>query len=196
MLKFRISSALSAILLGLAIQGCHSPAPDVTTYDPVTLGRSLATATRDFCLPYIVDGASTTSLTQRPDVTEVHYNIHGQDVTRYRFDDLPGAPEATLTTNDDCWIGVQEMPAGAIPALVAAFRRDLRLDGYTTSEVHLVPGPHTLVVGQPADPDAPPHSYSTCVHGQRHALIQMSGFTIDVTSNPRLLAIASCIPAE
>jgi hypothetical protein len=167
----------------------------VTALDPGALGRSLAIATRDFCVPYVVDGASVTSFTERPGVTEMHYSIHGQEVTRYRLEELPGTPEVSFRT-DECQIRIQEVPVSAISALVAAFRTDLRLDRYTTSEVHLVPGPHTLVVGEPARPGALPRNYSTCVHGEGHALVQMSVGIVDVTSDPGSLAIADCIPHE
>jgi hypothetical protein len=173
-----------------------SPMPDSTPIEPGALGRSLATATRDFCVPYVVDGASVASLAQRPGITERHYNVHGRDVTRYRFDELPGAPEATPVGDGHCWIETQQMPVSAIPSSVEAFRTDLRLDGYTTSEVYWVPRPGILVLG--GDPNRPhPHSYSTCVHGREHALIQMNGgFLVQVTSDPGTLLEASCIPAE
>jgi len=194
--KVGLPFACVAIAFGLALQGCYSPQQsDLGTYDPSTIGHSLAIATREFCVPYIVDGASITTLTQRPALSERHYSVHGRDVPRYRFDDLPGAPEATPAGNDQCWIGVQDMPESAIPATVAAFKSDLQLDGYATSKPHFVPGPHTLVVGEPTEPGTPPHSYSTCIHGRGHALIQMSGYTINVTSDPGILADQSCTPA-
>jgi len=193
-------SAAVVLACGLMLQGCQSQSadvssPEVTTKEVGTLGHSLATATRDICIPYVVDAVSAASLTQRPGVSQRHYNIHGQEVVRFRLDDLPGGPEVSFHGNE-CQARIEEAPLSAVSALVSAFRTELRLDRHRTSEVELVPGPHTLVVGHGNEHPALPLSYSTCVHGRGHALVQMTNGLVDVTSDPDVLAVASCIPKD
>jgi hypothetical protein len=133
---------------------------------------------------------------QRSDVTRWTQNVHGKAVVRYRFNALPGNLDAT-PSDGACWIGSQEeVPPTEMPAVAAAFRTNLRLVGYTTSEPRFVPDPGTLVVGDLND-TGETRSYSVCVHGQRDALIQMSGYGIvDVTADPGILASESCVSAR
>lgn len=168
MTKLRVSFALSAIALSLTLHGCSSPRqPELATHDPDTLAASLVTATREFCVPYVVDGASVSSLTGRAGVSEEHYDVNGKDVTRYFLDQQPGQPLVTFSDQDYCAIWLYVAPSIDRTAVDAAFRRDLRLDGWSISEAQNVP------VDTAFQRDAAQRVVS-CVRGRSDALITFS----------------------
>lgn len=165
--KLRVSFALGAIALSLTLQCCHSPRqPELASYDPDTLAASLVNATRDFCVPYVVDGASVLSLTRHAGVSEEHYDVNGKDVTRYFLNQQPGQPLVTFDDQDYCAIWLYVVPSVDRAAVDAAFRRDLQLDGRATSEAHDLP----------VDTEfqrASSNRAVTCVHGRADALITL-----------------------
>jgi hypothetical protein len=166
--KLRVSFALGAIALSMTLQGCHSPRqPDLAADDPDILAQSLIAATRDFCVPYVVDGASVASLTEGPGVSEEHYDVNGKDVPRYFLDHQPGQPLATFSDQEYCAIWLYVAPSIDRTAIDAAFRRDLRLDGRSTSEAHDLP---TDTEFQRLESS----KVVSCVHGETDALITFS----------------------
>ncbi len=167
--KRELRLALRASTLSLVLYGCHSPPrqPELATDAPDTLATSLIAATREYCVPYVVDGASVSSLTARAGVSEQHYDVNGQDVTRYLLEDQPGQPLLTFSRQESCGMWLYVDPSVDRTAVDAAFRRDLRLEGYSISEAHDVPVETEFqrmgasrVVG--------------CVHGRLDALVTFS----------------------
>lgn len=166
--KLRVSFALGAIALSLTLHGCSSPRqPELAMDDPDTLAQSLIAATRDFCVPYVVDGASVASLTERPGVSEEHYDVNGKDVPRYFLDQQPGQPLVTFSDQEYCAIWLYVAPSVDWTAIDAAFRRDLHVVGRSTSEARDLPVDTQL---QGLDSN----KVVSCVHGDTDALITFS----------------------
>lgn len=161
-------SFVAAIALSLTLHSCSSPRqPELAMDDPDTLARSLIAATRDFCVPYVVDGASVASLTEGPGVSEEHYDVNGKDVTRYFLDQQPGRPLVTFDDQDYCAIWLYVAPSVDRAAVDAAFRRGLHLVRWSTSEAHDLPVDTEFQRLESSE-------VVSCVHGGTDALITFS----------------------
>lgn len=168
MQKRELWLALRASLLSVMLPGCHAPRqPELAVDAPDTLASSLAVATRDFCVPYIVDGASVANLTEGPGVSEEHYDVNGKDVPRYFLDHQPGRPLLTFSDQEYCAIWLYVAPSVDRAAVDAAFRRDFRLDGRSTIEAHDLPADTEFQRLESS-------SVVSCVHGGHDALVSFS----------------------
>jgi hypothetical protein len=198
-------SSYLVVLFCLALQGCEPPtreSPAREHHSPEALADSLIYAAREFCVPYVVDGASAARLAQRPGVSEQHTNVHGKDVTFYRLDQ-PGFPEVTPDEQDYCRVELEVPQSSDRLAVVAAFARNLQLDGRDTSQPHYV---HLPGIG-PApkserSPNFGPSPNVMCVHGKSDALISISNpdpqypISVYVRSDPEITSRLSCIAGE
>ena len=137
------------------------------TDDPGTLAVSLVKATSDFCIPYVVDGASIVSLTRRADVFETHVNVHGKSVTRYVLGRQPGSPSVTFSRGDYCAIRLDVESWVDREVVDAEFRSNLQLDARPMSEARDLRADTEYL-------RAANRRVVTCVHGRSSALITMS----------------------
>ncbi len=166
------------IALSLALQACDpitGDEPHPATYDEISdemLGASLVYAALEICIPYVVDGASEASLTQRPGVTERRYYVHGQRVTAYELDQ-PGNPRVLSFRYqervDGCRIDLATRPWSNRSAIVDAFKGGVTLGNRHWSDPHLVEEPSFLErnASRGGGPVA-------CVHGNVDALLYVS----------------------
>lgn len=163
-----------AVVLVLLLNSC-APAnpPRPPLYENATaqtLAGALVDAVRDFCVPYVVDGASVDTLTRRPGVTPVHYNVHGKAVTRYRLD-LLNSPEVTFDDGDYCRVSIEEATFDDRAAVVDEFVSDLTLFERPTSEY------------RPSQREPVRDFQRTfCVHGETTSIVSVSTFPDTVTS--------------
>jgi hypothetical protein len=119
-----------------------------------------------------MDGSSEKGLVLESGIREVHYNVHGQIVTRYRVE-MPGNPELTFLDKDRCLVRMDDQPYDDLVAVVEELTGDWHFVGRPTSEYHQsVAGPSVLVV-DPADL-GDFRAASICVRGERMASVHMS----------------------
>ena len=185
-----------AALLVMMLSGCDDVRDLVQRPTPQSLANSLIFATRELCVPYVVDGKSIASLTQRSGIAERRLNVNGVLVTRYVVQ-KPGSPAVTLlhseAAQDYCAIWMESVRPSDQRATVALFARDLRLTAWATSKPHKVPTPGVLETNHDAD--------VMCVHGKSNALVAVTnppesdGVSIEVhvLSDPTTNKAAGCM---
>lgn len=166
----RLRKMLAFVIALTSCTPSNPPRPLDENASAQTLAGALVHAVREFCVPYVVDGASLDTLTQRAGVTPMHYNVHGRAVTRYMLD-LPNSPEVTFSEGDYCRVSIEDEPFEDRVAIVDEFVSDLTLFERPTSEYH------------PAQRE-PIGDFQRvlCVRGETTSIVSVSTFPDTVTS--------------
>lgn len=175
-----ISKIISAIVFAIQVCACgNPPAPDPDQHSSTqVLAHSLSSAVRDFCLPYVVDGASDTTLTRRAGVTSLPYSIHGKRVIFHRLN-LPGTPQVVFSEGEYCRVWIDREPFSDRVAIVDLFMADISSLERPTGEYHRSVGPGVLTSAQSDDF----HSGAICVYGPHPSVVSASAAP-DVISSP------------
>jgi hypothetical protein len=193
------STITSIVLLAAALLGCSQAQPQTPVASPGELSEAVAAGTR-MCLRYVADGVSEHDLTHEPGISEVHYDIRGVDVTRYRLD-LPGAPEVTFLRDNGCRVQIYHEPYSDLVSIFDDLVRDWTFVGRPTGEYHPSQGADVLVVdaGDYFEEDGF-RAGTICVRGERSTSVQLaanSGVALDpfggeaVRGTPELLVDVS-----
>jgi hypothetical protein len=160
-----------AMLLGSCAPANPPRPPLDETASAQTLAGALIHAVREFCVPYVVDGADAGALTSRAGAIAVRYDVNGKIVTRYRLD-LPNSPEVTFDEGDYCRVSIEDQPFEDRVAIVDEFVSDLTLFYRPTSEY------------LPSQREPPPSDFehTFCVHGENVSIVSISTVPDTVTS--------------
>lgn len=187
--------SFTVALFGLALGGCDIPElqPPPT---PQALADTLVYATEQLCVPYVVDGASLRSLTQKPSIDEQHWNVNGKDATHFVVN-RSGSPVVTFNRSsepqDHCSVWLTYVRPADQSATVALFVQNLRLDARNTSKPHKVPLPEVFDDGH--------DSNVVCIHGRANALISVTkppsfngvSLEVHIVSDPLINRAGGCI---
>lgn len=175
------STIASTVSLTVALLGCGQAQPQTPLASTADLSEAVTSGTR-MCLRYVIDGASQHDLSREPGISEVRYNIHGADVTRYRLD-LPGAPEVTFLRDNGCRVQIFHESYSDLVSVFDELIRDWTFVGRPTGEYHPSRGADVLVVDAGDYFDEGGFRAGTiCVRGERPASVQLaanSGVALD-----------------
>ncbi|MGE0187279.1 MAG: hypothetical protein AB7Q23_15970 [Hyphomonadaceae bacterium] len=175
-----IPKIISAIVFAMQVCACRNPpAPEPDPHSSTqVLAHSLSSAVRDFCLPYVVDGASDATLTRRAGVTSLPYSIHGKRVIFHRLD-LPGTPQVVFSEGEYCRVWIDREPFSDRVAIVDLFMAEAGSLERPTGEYHRSVGPGVLTVER-SDGF---YGRTICMYGQHPSAVSASAAP-DVTASP------------
>lgn len=166
------SAITATILLVLALPACGQAQTHTQLVGPEGLRRAVTAGTQ-ICLRHVIDGASERTLTQAPGISEVRYDIHGANVTRYQLD-APGAPEVTFFSDGGCRVQIDDQPYNDLLAVVDELSRDWIFIARPTAEYHQSRGPDVMVVdARDQFGDDGMRGRTICVRGERAASVQV-----------------------
>ncbi|MEZ6022773.1 MAG: hypothetical protein R3C16_05030 [Hyphomonadaceae bacterium] len=172
---------ISTALLAISLWGCSRAQPQTPLAGQGELSAAVTIGTR-MCLRHVIDGVLESDLTHQPGTSELHYDVHGADVTRYRLDS-PVAPEVTFLREGSCRVQIYHESYSDLVSVFDSLTRDWAFVGRPTGEYHPSRGADVLVVDARNYFEEDGFRAGTiCVRGERSAIVQVaanSGVALD-----------------